>query len=522
MKFRLDIRIVLMTLSFFVSSCFNDLDPKSLGGNVVDATNVYKTVADYKSGLAKLYASFAVSGQQGPAGQSDIGGIDEGFGQYLRAYWNAQQLTTDEALIGWDDQTIQSFHYHTWSPSDVFLTALYYRINYTISIANEYIRATEGNSNSDVVLFRNEARFIRALAYTHGIDLFGNIPFTTEVDKPGTSNPRQGSRAELFNYVESELLDIEDLLGEARFEYGRADKIAASMLLAKLYLNAVVYIGEDRYTQCIEHVNKVISSSYTLSPQFNYNFLADNHTSPEIIFSINFDGTSTQTYGGTTYIINAQLGGSMNIQTDFGSRSAWSGLRTTSGLVDLFEAGDGRFLFWTDGQSKEINNVGLFTDGYAVGKFRNVTKTGETAPNVAYDGGGNTFMDVDFPLFRLADAYLMYAEAVVKGGQGGSIGQAVDLVNRLRERAFGNTSGNITAGELNMDFILDERGRELYWEGHRRTDLIRHGKFTGGAYLWPWKGNVKEGASTPAYRDLFPIPADDRAANPNLDQNFGY
>jgi hypothetical protein len=176
-------------------------------------------------------------------------------------------------------------------------------------------------------------------------------------------------------------------------------------------------------------------------------------------------------------------------------------------------------MFYRPGQSLDINDIGLFTDGLAVGKYRNRTQTGALAPNVGYDASGNTFMDVDFPMFRLADAYLMYAEAVLRGGAGGSAAQALTYVNQLRTRA---NAGNITQQQLTPDFILDERGRELYWEGHRRTDLIRYGKFTGGTYVWQWKGNTKNGQATASFRDLFPIPAADLAANPGLKQNDGY
>jgi hypothetical protein len=316
------------------------------------------------------------------------------------------------------------------------------------------------------------------------------------------------------------------LLGNPRFEYGRADKAAVWMLLAKLYLNAQVYTGQSRATDCITQVNKVIGAGYQLTSgstafttAYGKNFLADNHTSPELIFSIAFDGLRTQTYGGMTYIINASLGGSMNKDSDFGSRSGWSGLRTTPQAVALFTSGDQRDMFYRPGQSLDINDIGLFTDGLAVGKYRNRTQTGALAPNVGYDGGGNTFMDVDFPMFRLADAYLMYAEAVLRGGSGGSASQALTYVNQLRTRS---NAGAITQAQLTTDFILDERGRELYWEGHRRTDLIRYGKFTGGAYVWQWKGNTKNGQSTASFRDLFPIPAADLAANPGLKQNDGY
>jgi starch-binding outer membrane protein, SusD/RagB family len=519
------ITIYLVAVSVTLSSCYSDLDPEDLGARNPNAANVYKTVDDYKSGLAKVYSSFAVSGQQGPAGQGDISGIDEGFGQYMRAYWNAQELTTDEAVIAWNDQTIKDYHWHSWTPTDVFIASLYYRIMYTVAVANEYIRAADASDIAEVKQFGAEARFLRALAYTHGLDLFGNMPFVTEADKPGAFSPPQTTRIELFDYVEEQLLSIEELLGEPRFEYGRADKAAAWMLLAKLYLNAEVYTGTNRYSDAVAQLNKVLSSSYELADEHRFNFLADNHTSPEMIFPITFDGSNTQTYGGTTYILNAQLGGSMPKESMFGSKSGWSGIRVTSALVDLFDDASGntdaRAMFWSDGQSKEINDIGVFTDGFASTKFRNLTKTGALAPHVAYSGSGDTFVDIDFPIFRLADAYLMYAEAVLRGGTGGEF-NSLDLVNALRERAYGDDSGNILQGDLTLDFILDERGRELFWEGHRRTDLIRFGKFTGGEYLWPWKGHVKEGAATPAFRNLFPIPSSDIAANTNLTQNDGY
>ena len=517
---------ILTIVGLALSSCYGDLDPEDLGKRNPNAATIYRTVEDYKSGLAKLYASFAMTGQQGPAGQGDVGGIDEGFSQYLRQYWNAQELTTDEAVVAWSDQTIKDFHWHSWTATDLFITALYYRIIYTVSLCNEYIRATNKSALEEVAQFQAEARFIRALAYYHAIDLYGNVPFVTEKDKPGAFLPKQGTRAEIFAYIETELLEIETELGEPGFEYARADKGAAWMLLAKLYLNAEVYIEEAKYTECLTQLNKLLASSYSLAPEHIHNFIADNHTSPEIIFPVTFDGKSTQTYGGTSYIINAQLGGTMPREAMFGSKSAWNGLRVTAGLVDKFEdpsgETDSRALFWSDGQSLVINDVGVFTDGYASTKFRNVTKSGQTAPNVAYSANGDTFMDTDFPMFRLGDAYLMYAEAVLRNGTGGSIGQAVDYVNALRERAYGDDSGNIDGNDLNLDFILDERARELFWEGHRRTDLIRFGKFTGDDYLWPWKGNVKDGVGTESHRDLFPIPADDLTANPTLEQNDGY
>lgn len=516
-----NIKLAVVICALLMTSCFNDLDPKSLGPKVKTSATVYKTANDFKMGLAKLYASFVVTGQQGPAGNGDISGIDEGFSTYLRQYWNCQELTTDEAVISWNDQTIKDFHWHTWTPNDVFISTTYSRIMYTVAICNEFIRASAGSSNTDVQTFNAEARYLRALAYYHAIDLFGNPPFVTEADKPGAFFPKQTTRAELFNYIESELIAIESELGAPKFEYGRADQGALWMLQAKLYLNAEVYIGQPKYTEALTALNKVIGASYSLPTNYRHNFVADNHTSPEMIFAFTYDGLNTQSYGGSVYLVHGPIGGSMGPQSFniFGVQNPWGGIRTTPDLVARFSlpTTDSRALFWTDGQSLEINDIGVFTDGYGLTKFRNRKLDGSQADHYHPD-----FVDMDYPMFRLADAYLMYAEAVLRGGTGGSTAQALTYVNNIRTRAFGNTSGNITAPQLTLDFILDERARELYWEGHRRTDLIRYGRFTGDDYLWAWKGNVKEGASTESFRDLFPIPSTDMGANPTLEQNPGY
>lgn len=511
----------LAVVVLLMASCFGDLDPKSMGSSITTSSNAYNSPEAYKQGLAKLYATFALSGQRGPAGNPDIAGIDEGFSNYLRQYWNCQELTTDEAVLSWNDATIKDLHWHTWSATDVFIGAVYARIMYTVALCNEYIRATAGNEDAAIKTYHAEARFLRALAYYHALDMFGNPPFVTEAQLPGSFFPEQTTRADLFAYLEAELTAIEASLGEPRFEYARADKGAAWMLLAKLYLNAEVYTGAKKYTECIATVKKIFAAGYTLAADYRHNFTADNNTSPEMIFPITYDGDYTQSYGGMVYLVHAPIGGSMPPRTMFGVAGGWGGLRTTSALVEKFDdiSGDTdtRALFWTDGQTLEINDIGQFTEGYAITKFRNLKLDGSPAEHPDDD-----FVDTDYPMFRLADAYLMLAEAVLREGSGSSKAEALDLVNALRQRAYGDATGNIAANELDLQFILDERARELYWEGHRRTDLIRFGQFTGDAYRWPWKGKVAEGTGSDAFRDLFPIPAADRGANPNLKQNDGY
>jgi hypothetical protein len=336
------------------------------------------------------------------------------------------------------------------------------------------------------------------------------MPFVTEADLPGAFFPPRKTRAELYDYVESELLAIKPEMGAAGFEYGRADQGACAMLLAKLYLNAQVYIGQPKYTEAIAQLNELIGSgAYALSDKYLDNFLADNHTSPEIIFAQLFDGQRSQAYDALNVMIYGNAG-----------NGGWSGLRTTSAFVGKFtNANEARALFAKEdkGQSLNIDEVNQSKQGYGVFKFRNVTSAG--AP-----GSHASFQDTDYPMFRLADAYLMYAEAVLRGGTGGSMATALGYVNAIRTRPGdgGSAPGAILITDLTLDFILDERARELYWEGHRRTDLIRFGKYTGDAYLWPWKGGTKDGISIPAHRALFPIPAADLATNPNLKQNTGY
>ena len=206
----------------------------------------------------------------------------------------------------------------------------------------------------------------------------------------------------------------------------------------------------------------------------------------------------------------------MNVN-DFGIDFGWGGIRTTSALVSKFADVSGntdkRAQFQVPGQTLAINNISEFRDGYSIRKWRNVTSSGAPGSNV-------TWVDVDFPMFRLAEAYLIYAEAVLRGGSGGSQSQALTYFNALRQRAYGNTSGNATA--INLQDVLDERARELHWEGKRRTDLIRYGQFTTATYLWPWKGGVPNGRAVESFRNLFPIPAAELNVNSNLIQNEGY
>lgn len=629
MKNYLKLFVSVLTLSLGLVSCHDDLDQSPIDPDAFTEEDVYANAQEAKSALAKLYAGYALTGQSGPAGDPDLdpNDIDEGFSQYTRMLFNLNELTTDHAVVGWGDPGLPDLHGMYWSGSNDFSEAMYFRLAQEVSFCNSFIENASLLQDDVVTDYIAEARFLRAFAYYNLIDFYANVPLQTTVT---TNLPTQSNRQDLFNFVESELLDIQNLLPDSN-EYGRVDKIAAWALLSKLYLNSEVWTNTPRYSDCVTFSNNVINSSYSLNTTDANNngtaydelFLADNNSNGaqnEFIFVTNFDGINSQTYGGTTFLVHASIGGSM-IASEYGVNGGWAGLRTTKNLVNKFavdindlnnslgslsdwglvgdatingwdgpdmemyqtgtntfalyadlsagelkfrfnedwgnnygdddnngslDAGgsnipvpsagtyfvtldlnnftytldlftsDKRGMFYTNGQNLEIEDIGTFTDGYAVTKFKNIDSNG----NQGNDPNGE-FVSTDLPLIRTAEIYLNYAEATLRGGAG-DMNLALNLVNQIRERAYGNASGNISSGDLTLDFILDERSRELYWEGQRRTDLVRYNYFTTGAYTWPFKGNDPEGTSVGDFRNIFPIPTSILTVNSNLSQNNGY
>lgn len=515
------ISLVITFVLVLFNGCYKDLDVAPINPNVISSENVYETPDDYLGGLAKCYTSLLLSGRIGPHGDADFQGFDEGFSTYMRSWWNAQQISSDETVSRGDIAAgLPEFNYHTWGVTNSYLGILHSRVIFFATTCNEFIRLATGTGFSEVDNMIPEARFLRAMAYWHALDLYGTAPFVTEDDLPGAFFPERADSLQLFEYIESELIDITTggeksaLLQDAPFIYGRANKVSAYMLLAKLYMNADVYIKQDHFSEARAALEEVIAGPYELADVHRQNFVADNDNSPEIIFPLMFDGAQTQSWGGATYLIAGALGGgSIPAHDTVGLNAQWGIVRCQPTLVNLFEDGDKRALFWSDGQSLEINDPELFTDGYISIKFSNKKLDGSFS-----DSDQGTHPDTDFPMFRLADAYLLYAEAVIRGG-GGSTDDALEYVNDLRTRANAST---ISQNQLTLDFLMDERSRELYWEGHRRTDLIRFGKFTSGDYLWPWKGGVEDGKATESFRIRYPVPASQLNANPNLIQNEGY
>jgi len=520
------------------ASCAKKLDLYPV--NDLTSVQVYSTAAGYTEVLAKIYGGLASGGNQGPAGQPDIsGGLDEGSQiAFIRPFFNCEELPTDEAVCAWNDQTIHDYHNLSFTSSDPFLKGMYARPIYNVTLANEYLRnstdaavAANGITGTDATSIKNsraEVRFLRAFNYWIMMDLFGNSTFITEADQIAGGMPSEIKRAALFNYVVGELRAIDaDLMPVKTNVYGRVDQGAAWALLARIYLNAKIYTGTPHYDSAIYYASKVIGGGYSLQPSYAKLFMADNDKQKnEFIFAIPIDGANTQGYGNTTFFAHAASGS--EAQTDYGvTGGGWSGYRATTGLSNLFTdpsgATDKRAMFTTSAYAATpavfaINDVSSFDQGVHVKKYVIIRSDGAKVNDPT-----GYFADIDFPVFRLAEMYLIYAEATLRGGTGGTTAQALNYLNLIRARAYGGTTtGQLQASDLTLQLILDERGRELYWEGHRRTDLIRYGLLTTGTYIWPWKGNVSSGTAVDSKYNLFPIPVSVLSANPNLTQNPGY
>lgn len=548
-----------------MTSCIGDLDTMPLDDNNLVSERVYSSKEGYMGVLAKCYASLILTGQQGgDGGDGDLEGANEGYSGYTRLLFYLQEQCTDNFLMPSSSNGLRNCLNLNWNATTSVVTWTYQRLYMSIAYCNEFLRECTpekmqergvwNDMSADYLNYRAEARFIRAYCYSMLCDLYGNVPIIDE--SVGVKDvPVQKTRKEVFEYAERELKSIlgengstDELLKKSRQnEYGRVDEVAAWFLLARLYLNAEVYAGEARYADCLTYADKIIQGGdYPLASDYRHIFLADNETCSEIIWPLVQDGDHAQGSAGTNFYVKAFVNGPMDelYQTGVGSRG-WGNVRSKTTLVDAFDPADVAFdandtwgngkndkraqfmtaLTAEDGtpQTKETWDANLamtstFTCGYGYIKWRNVNKNDDPADEA--------YTSIDWPMFRTADAYLMAAEAILR--EGGDRNKALGYVNEVRMRAYMSddygsnaVSGKIADGDLTLDFILDERQRELASECVRRTDLIRYGKFTKG-YNWDWKNGERLGSDVDDKYNLFPIPESELTNNPTLEQNDGY
>ncbi len=506
MKHTYAIAAAAMGLSALVSSC-DDLD--QLPHADTTSATVYTSEANYRSVLAKIYSVLSLKGADGGTDITTNKGEN-----FMRCYFNLQECCTDELVFSWmSGDNMTDINYMTWDAQDVWVADTYYWLYYSISLSNEFLRNAQDLSSfseSDQAKIENyklEARFLRALAYWQVLDLYHKGAMVTENDNVGAYVPNVADAQGLFDYVESELLDIADKMpSRTEQEYGRAPRAAAYMLLSRLYLNAPSYgIAKTYYDEVIKYSQAAINEGYTLHDNFAELFNADNdQRTDEIVFGLESDATTTVSWGASTYIVCGCANSSTSQDpSSVGIASGWSMWRATSQAVGLFSGyteNDVRYSFYTDGQSLEVTDTYDQNQGYVFTKWTNLTDAGEVASNTASYG-----VNTDFPFFRIAEAYLNISEAILRGGTGAE-NDALYYLNAIRVRAAGE-SAKYT--DVQLKDIINERGREFQLECQRRTDLIRFGIFTQGG--WDCGPKNKD-----AKYNYYPIPQTELTANPNL------
>lgn len=570
-KFKTIAPAVALLLTASLSSCMDDLDKGNIDPNVDATPNI--------TGLySKCYAGLIMEGNDGTA---DFTIDDNGKSTLLRNLFNFNEVPTDEAICWWSDGGIADVGYNKFDPGNATLKNLYYRLMSNISYENHFLSLDAAKAEKTKYA---EVRVLRAYSYFLMLDFFGDPTF---IDKISAETPRQAhsynskfesgksyTRAELlqmgreflFGWVEKELLAAEPDLLEAKPEtdsdadYGRIDKGTCWLLLSRLYLNAGTYLNNDGqnnpyWNKALEYAEKIIdpSTGYALFDDskmskeakdngykpYDLLFMGDNGSngaSCEALLPLMQDGDKTQGWGGSMFYVAALWDATMCTVADKDAATTantWSGMRVRPQFVEKFFTDpsvvvnksskeiramnvDDRAILWGKGnrdgaRTLEIGDNDKFVKGIATPKWNNNYSNGGT-PHDSYN------VDIDFFLFRVAEAYLNAAEAEMHlNGEGSA--KAKKYIDALRDRAHAVKRASYTLND-----VLDERSRELYCEGLRRTDLIRFNQFGGtqATYKWELKGGSTNGTTFAKTNNLYPIPSSEIRSNKNLTQIDGY
>lgn len=570
-KFKTIAPAVALLLTASLSSCMDDLDKGNIDPNVDATPNI--------TGLySKCYAGLIMEGNDGTA---DFTIDDNGKSTLLRNLFNFNEVPTDEAICWWSDGGIADVGYNKFDPGNATLKNLYYRLMSNISYENHFLSLDAAKAEKTKYA---EVRVLRAYSYFLMLDFFGDPTF---IDKISAETPRQAhsynskfesgksyTRAELlqmgreflFNWVKDELLAAEPDLLEAKPEtdsdadYGRIDKGTCWLLLSRLYLNAGTYLNNDGqnnpyWNKALEYAEKIIdpSTGYALFDDskmskeakdngykpYDLLFMGDNGSngaSCEALLPLMQDGDKTQGWGGSIFYVAALWDATMQTVTAKDAATTantWSGMRVRPQFVEKFFTDpsvvvnksakeirnmnvDDRAILWGKGnrdgaRTLEIGDNDKFVKGIATPKWNNNYSNGGT-PHDSYN------VDIDFFLFRVAEAYLNAAEAEMHlHGEGSA--KAKKYIDALRDRAHAAKRASYTLND-----VLDERSRELYCEGLRRTDLIRFNQFGGtqATYKWELKGGSTNGTTFAKTNNLYPIPSSEIRSNKNLTQIDGY
>ncbi len=567
-KFKIIAPAAALLLSASLSSCMDDLNK----GNIDPTVDANPNIMGLYS---KCYAGLIMEGNDGNA---DFTIDDNGKSTLLRNLFNFNEVPTDEAVCWWSDGGIADVAYNKLDPGNATLKNLYYRLMSNISYENHFLSLDAAKEDKTKYA---EVRVLRAYSYFLMLDFFGDPTF---IDNISAETPRQAhtynskfeegksyTRAELlqmgreflFGWVEKELLKAEPDLLEAKAEtsdtdpnYGRIDKGTCWLLLSRLYLNAGTYLNNDGqnnpyWNKALEYAEKIIdpSTGYALFDDskmsaeakangykpYDLLFMGDNGSngaSCEALLPLMQDGEKTQGWGGSLFYVAALWDATMSTVADKGAgttENSWQGMRVRPQFVEKFFTDptvvvgktakeirdmnvDDRAILWGKDRTLELGDNDAFAKGIATPKWNNNYSTTNGTPH------DSKFVDIDFFLFRVAEAYLNAAEAEMHlNGEGSA--KAKKYIDALRNRAHAAVRPSYTLND-----VLDERSRELYCEGLRRTDLIRFNQFGGtqATYKWELKGGSTNGTTFAKTNNVYPIPSSEIRSNKNLTQIDGY
>lgn len=423
-------------------------------------------------------------------------------------------LSSDEAYCVWGDQGVPDLCASRPQASNHFVQVSWEQLFSSIDICNQFLDKFNG-ADETTQRQRAGARLLRALYYSYAIDLWGDVPLRTSYTETPDFQEARTSRSEVFNFLISELIDAVAVLPAAsETSYGYPTRGAAQLLLARLFLNSEAYTGQARWAEAKEMAAAVINGGYALCSDYSRLFMGDNDSNgaqQEIVLPVLVTAASSD-WGNTTFLIASTHDSSM---PDCGLNQNWAGVILRSSMLRAFglagtpylntvadaqqAAGDERCLIQCNGQAELGFN---FNSGIHCLKYSNLHADGTTPSDASH-------ADTDFPLMRLAEAYLIAAEADARVNGGVCSADGLRLLNMLRTRAKA-----APLSSANLSVISDEWAREFYLEGQRRSQLIRFGYYNKADYQWDGKGN--------SVANLMPVPYSILSRYPNYSQNAGY
>lgn len=463
---------------------------------------------------------------------SAIGAAYSGLRQFqdFGNMWTIYCTGDEVAIVGrtggdWaGDGQDQQMTDQTWIANNRFFKGTWLSFYGQVNNCNRLIFQLEQIDAVKYEKYIAEIKTVRALWYLWLVDMWGNVPIVDKFDVSADFLPSTNTRKEVYQFIEKELLENMNSLSKENNAntYGRANYWTAQAILAKLYLNAEVYTGTPEWQKAADACNDIINNgSFSLTTTYRENFIAQNQNSTEAIFAIPFDAIYTQ-WAWFLPLITLHPS---HVKTYNLTQQPWNGLSAQTDFFYLYEEEDIRkhdnFLW---GPQYTSSGEPLLDPGYEqdpeidgdpwvnltptfISLYNTARQSGARVKKWEIEQGSNGFLNSDFFVFRYSDILLMKAEALWRLDPGSS--EALSLVNLFRTRANINLLGSLTENS-----IIDERGRELFLEGWRRSDLIRFKKYNDPTIFKPY-------ISDP-FRRLYPIPQDQLDANPNLVQNPGY